>query len=127
MSIGTRVLETLNKKGLKQKDLALYLGTKPSTVNGWKEPNRNPSSELIVRICEYLDISYEYLLTGKENAATIVSSDDAEWLSLIHQLPANAQHEFRGEIKGYLKRLNEESTAADQLLLKKTGTETLGK
>lgn len=114
MTIGNRVLEILNAKGLKQKDLAFYLGTKPSTVNGWKESNRNPSSELIVRICEFLQISYEYLLTGKETSTTTVSSDDAEWLSLIHQLPPKAQHEFRGEIKGYLKRLNEESVAADE-------------
>lgn len=126
MSIGNRVLEILNQRGLKQKDLALYLGTKPSTVNGWKEPNRNPSSELIVRICEYLNISYEYLLTGKETIASIVSSEDAEWLSLIHQLPPTAQHEFRGEIKGYLKRLNEESIAGDKSL-RKTGTDNLGK
>ena len=73
MTIGNRVLELLNQKGLKQKDLASYLGTKPSTVNGWKEINRNPSSELIVRICEFLGVSYEYLLTGKESQ---LSSND---------------------------------------------------
>lgn len=116
MTIGNRVLEILSQKGLKQKDLALFLGTKPSTVNGWKEPNRNPSSDLIVRICEFLDVSYEYLLTGNETNRTTISYDDADWLSLIHQLPQEAQHEFRGEIKGYLRRLNEESVAADQQL-----------
>lgn len=123
MTIGNRVLEILNKKGLKQKDLAIYLGTKPSTVNGWKEPNRNPSSELIVRICEFLNVSYEYLLTGKEVSTPVISSsDDTEWLSLIHKLPPKAQHEFKGEIKGYLKRLNEESVAADKSF-RKTGTD----
>lgn len=112
MTIGNRVLDMLNQKGLKQKDLALYLGTKPSTVNGWKENNRNPSADLIVRICEFLGCSCEYLLTGKESQSTTISSADSEWLSLIHQLPAEAQCEFRGEIKGYLKRLNEEGVAA---------------
>lgn len=119
MTIGNRVLEILNQKNLKQKDLATYLGTKPSTVNGWKEQNRNPSSELIVRICEFLNVSYELLLTGKESsskASPFVSEEDAEWLSLIHQLPVEAQYEFRGEIKGYLKRFEEESVAADKKL-----------
>lgn len=127
MTIGNRVLALLNEKGLKQKDLADYLGTKPSTVNGWKETNRNPSSDLIVRICEFLNVTYEYILTGKENSIYSYQSDDAEWLSLIHQLPPEAQYEFRGELKGYLKRLNEESVAADSPSLKKTGTDKPGK
>lgn len=126
MTIGNRVLTLLHEKKLKQKDLAEYLGTKPSTVNGWKESNRNPSSDLIVRICEFLDVSYEFILTGTEkHTSTFISSDDAEWLSLIHQLPPEAQFEFRGELKGYLKCLYEKSVAADELL--PTGTDNLGK
>lgn len=126
MTIGNRVLALLNEKGIKQKDLADYLGTKPSTVNGWKESNRNPSSDLIVRICEFLNVSYEFILTGTEKITYPYSSEDGEWLSLIHQLPPEAQYEFRGELKGYLKRFKEESVAADDSL-KKTGTDKLGK
>ena len=43
------------------------------------------------------------------------STEDRQWLSLIHQLPAEIQLEFRGEIKGYLKRLKEETVAAEEL------------
>lgn len=114
MTIGNRVLELLALKGLRQSDLAEYLGTKPSTVNGWKESNRNPSSDLIVRICEFCGCSYEYLLTGKEGLPRDLSEDDAEWLSLLHRLPPEAQIEFRGELKGYLKRYQEKSVAADK-------------
>ncbi len=42
-------------------------------------------------------------------------------LSLIYQLPPEAQYEFRGELKGYIKRLNEESIAANEAL--PTGTD----
>lgn len=118
MTIGIRVLKTLEEKGLKQKDLANFLGTKPSTVNGWKQENRNPSSDLIIPICEFLKISCEYLLTGTDTISSKLSDEDAEWLDLIHKLPVEAQYEFRGEIKGYLKRINEESVAADKPLRK---------
>lgn len=114
MTIGNRVLDILKQKGLKQKDLAAYLGTKPSTINGWREPNRNPSSDLIVRICEFLNVSSEYLLTGKESCH-FLSNEDKEWLDLIHKLPIEAQYEFKGELKGYIKRLEEEPVAADEL------------
>lgn len=125
MTIGNRVLALLNEKGLKQKDLANYLGTKPSTVNGWKESNRNPSSDLIVRICEFLNVSYDYILTGSEKFTHTSSPEDAEWLSLIHRLPEKKRSEFKMRIEGYLE-CYEESVAADESL-KKTGTDNLGK
>ena len=74
----------------------------------------------------FLGIYEGFFMTINERISEILTShkeltEDDEWLSLIHQLPTEAQHEFRGEIKGYLKRLNEESVAADPPL-KKTGT-----
>lgn len=56
MRIGEKIHFLLNIKGLKQKDLAVFLNTKPSTINGWKEDNRNPTTEFIVPICEFFDI-----------------------------------------------------------------------
>jgi Predicted transcriptional regulators len=120
MTIGNRVLDILSKKHIKQKDLADFLDTKPSTVNGWKEPNRNPSSELIVRICDFLGVSYEYLLTGKESYIGSISPNDSEWLSLIHRLPEHKRNEFKSRIEGYLECYEEPT-------LDKTGTDSLGK
>ena len=126
MTIAERMFILLEKKNKKSVDLASILAVGTGQISTWKKRNTDPPAKYIPKICEFLDVSYEYLLTGKEAMADIVPSEDAEWLSLIHQLPANAQHEFRGEIKGYLKRLNEESITIDAPL-KKTGTETLGK
>lgn len=117
MTIGNRVLSTLDEKGLKQKDLALFLGTKPSTINGWSKENRNPSSDSIARICEFLGVSFEYLLTGVDTSHT-VSAEDEEWLSLIHRLPLKARQSFKDKIEGYLIRMEEESVAAEETPLK---------
>lgn len=126
MTIIERMFKVLEEKNRRSVDLASVLAVGTGQISTWKKRNTDPPARYIPKICEFLGVSYEYLLTGKEDIANMVSSDDAEWLSLIHQLPSNAQHEFRGEIKGYLKRLNEESIAADRQL-KKTGTQTLGK
>lgn len=153
MTIGNRVLSVLKERGLKQKDLAEFLGTGTSTVNGWKEPNRNPSSELILPICEFLGISTNYLLTGTDNGKSTpeLNANDKELLDLFRQLPE------RNQIKliGYVERMTEElfgetisphktskdnydwvdwdkiinekpSVAADESL-KKTGTDKQGK
>lgn len=124
MTINERISEILTShKELTQKNMAYSIGVASSTVNNWLKLGRSIPSEFIIPISEYLGIDSHYLLTGIPliNNTYSTNSEDDEWLSLIHQLPTEAQHEFRGEIKGYLKRLNEESVAADPPL-KKTGT-----
>ena len=66
MTIGERIHDILIKKRLKQIDLAVFLGTNSSTVIGWKK-GKTPSSDVIVPISEFLGVSVEYILTGKEN------------------------------------------------------------
>ena len=126
MSISERMFKLLEEKNKKSVDLAAVLDVGTGQISTWKKRNTDPPSKYISKICEFLDVSYEYLLTGKESSTSLTSTEDAEWLSLIHQLPTEAQHEFRGELKGYLKRLNEESVAADEPL-KKTGTTNFAK
>lgn len=99
MTIGERVLTTIAEKGLKQGDLAKHLGTKPSTISGWKQPNRNPSSEVIVPICEFLGVSEHFLLTGEEDTdqpariapAAFQGHIDPELLDLISQMSDREQ------------------------------------
>lgn len=121
MSISERMFKLLEEKNKKSVDLATTLNVGTGQISTWKKRNTDPPAKYISKICEFLEVSYEYLLTGKESFTSPTSTEDTEWLSLIHQLPNEAQYEFRGEIKGYIKRLNEESVAADETL-KKTGT-----
>ena len=46
--------------------LADYLQVSKSVVSTWKNRGTNPPAEYIERICEFLDISIEWLITGKE-------------------------------------------------------------
>ncbi|MDR1628942.1 MAG: helix-turn-helix domain-containing protein [Oscillospiraceae bacterium] len=75
MTIGERVHFLINaNKNLSASGLARHLKTKSSTISGWKEKNRNPSSDLIIPICEYLGCSAYFLLTGKEQSPARVQS-----------------------------------------------------
>lgn len=124
MTISERMFFILDRKNLKSVDLANLLDVGTGQISTWKKRNTDPPAKYIPLICEFLDVSYEYLLLGNDNEDPIISienaisHEDKEWLSLIHQLPPEAQYEFRGEIKGYLKHLNE-SVAADSVKLAK--------
>lgn len=122
-----RILSVIDESGMSDSSICKELSIGNGIIGKWRKGLQKPSTEAIVKIARYFHVSTDYLLLGNDSTPfNTLSLDDAEWLSLIHQLPPKAQYEFRGEIKGYLKCLNEESVAADEPL-KKTGTTNLAK
>ncbi len=117
----TRIIELMEKNHVTAKQLTSELELSNSSITEWKKGKGTPSTKAVIKIANYFGVSTDYLLMGVESQHASISSEDAKWLSLIHQLPCEAQYEFRGEIKGYLKRINEESVAADNP--QKTGTD----
>ena len=118
-----KLLAKQNDTNLKKLEVSAGFGN--GTIRRWD--NSPPSADKLLKIANLLNSSMDYLMTGQKNKSQNISDEDAEWLSLIHQLPLEAQYEFRGEIKGYLKCLGKESVAADSMPLRKTGSDSLGK
>ena len=113
MSIGERVLYLLKMQGKTQKELAEATGAGKSTVGQWKEPNRNPSSELIVPICRFLGVSVNYLLTGEDSESGSLSQIDQDLLHWIHILNEETQRDFLGQIRLYVKQHKEDWATTD--------------
>ena len=65
MSICERIFYILNEREIMAKDLADAIGVSKSVVSSWKTRGSNPPAELLVKICGFLNISLEYLLTGE--------------------------------------------------------------
>lgn len=100
MSTGARVLKTLSKQGKTMSDLANYLGTAPSTINGWKQKNRNPSSEIIIPICEFLNVSVMYILTGEPQYEDIPFEKTAN----VHKTKVNSSNVISDKINKLSER-----------------------
>ena len=59
--------------------LCRVLGLKTNATTTWKTRKTDPPSKYITRICEYLEIPIEYLLTGEmPEKEEMVSLDDRE-------------------------------------------------
>ena len=66
MEISQNLLKIIKEKKSTQKKLATHLNIATSTINNWIKLNRSIPAEQIIPICEFLEISPYYLLTGKE-------------------------------------------------------------
>ena len=102
MKIIERISYLLKDKGLSDAELCRVLKIGTSTMANWKTRGTDPPAKYIIPICEFLDVSCEFLLTGKEKKQ-MSSISDAEWLALIHKLPPETQRDFMGMMRIYIE------------------------
>lgn len=72
MNINERIFALLKEQNKTAKQLGEYIGVASSSISAWKNEGSFPSSKHIVPICEFLSISYSYLLTGKEDDEKVI-------------------------------------------------------
>lgn len=58
---GERLKYTRLDKHLTQKELAKMLNVTGNTVHSWETDKQEPSMAMILKICEVLDVSLEYM------------------------------------------------------------------
>lgn len=65
MTIGDRIREKREKKGLTQVELAEALGITKQAVNSWEKGTQNPSSVILRYVADELECTADYLV-GRE-------------------------------------------------------------
>lgn len=77
MTICERMFEIMEHKCITAYVLCQKTGLSNSTLSNWKTRNTDPPARFIVPICEVLNCSPNYLLTGTDKSAGINSRQDA--------------------------------------------------
>jgi len=71
-----RVESVLKERNLTQKELAESLNLRRPTLSDWKKNGAVPAGDICLRIAEYLNVSVEWLISGKESGL----SNEEKWL-----------------------------------------------
>ena len=66
MKFNERLRELRIEKGLKQKEVAEYLGMTAKGYAFYELGEREPSIETILKLCDYFDVTADYLLGRKD-------------------------------------------------------------
>lgn len=105
-----RILKLIERSGLSDAALCQELSFANGTIGKWRSGKQKPSLDAVAKIANYFHVSIDYLVTGAETDKRYPpyhNEEDAEWIELIHKLPREKQIEFRGELIGYLKALQD--------------------
>jgi transcriptional regulator with XRE-family HTH domain len=123
MSIGERIAQLRNERGLRQPDLAKKLNIGTSTLGMWETNKRKPNPEAITQLAEYFDVSTDYLLgvTNKRHYYELTSKDKQEIETQIQNMISGMDSD---ESLSFFKD-GPELTAEDKRLLQASLRQTL--
>lgn len=96
-----------SNKNLTQSGLASYLGKSNSTLSQWLSEDRPIPADCIIPICEYLNISIMWLLTGSDYKNDLITDErkyekDQILLQHFHNLPDPIKERVIGYVEGHL-------------------------
>lgn len=117
MSINERLFRILEEKNMKMVDISNKLEISKSVVSTWKKRGTNPPAEYIERICELLDISIEYLITGKDNSE--LSKEEKELLKAYRKAEPAIQHATKKLLD--IPEITSKRTQGEELSSSRTG------
>lgn len=82
MNIIERILFLAKDKNLKEADIARAIGKGTSQITNWKMRGTTPPAELLPTISQLLNVSLEYLITGREHIepGTVLPNNEQQLL-----------------------------------------------
>ncbi len=89
-----RILITAEEKHIKQADIAKAIGKGTSQITNWKNRNSDPPIEHLPAIAKLLNVSVEWLITGKESVTPslpILQEDKQRLLDFYDQCSSEGQ------------------------------------
>ena len=99
----TRIKELRLSKNLTQTALAVIIGCSQNTISRIELEETIPSSEVLIELSDYFNVSIDYLVYGKEiNSIQDNLSEDEKRLLNMYSLLTDIE---KGEILGELKTI----------------------
>ncbi len=98
-----RILSTMDEKGVNQQDVTKHLGLGNGAFTRWKYNNGKSYLQYLSRIAEYLGVSREYLLSGKEEILENekLSKNEQKLIETFRSLKKIEQEMFLRQLIGF--------------------------
>lgn len=96
----------LDEKGLKNSDVSRGTGISNMTLSDWKHGKTTPKTDTMQKIGDFLEVSVDYLMTGKEPEYTIEMAETDVALTNMEK-----------RMKEYALKMNKLSHSEQELIM----------
>ncbi len=81
-----RIISTMKSNGVRQKDLMENIGVASQVFASWKYDNGKSYMNYIDKIANYLNVTPEFLIHGKQTNDIVYTEEDKELIKNFHRL-----------------------------------------
>lgn len=103
IEIGERLKIAIKQSKYSQKELSAILQISEDSITRYIKQKQSPKIDTLLEICNVLNISIIWLLTGEENKTTSLTPNEQELLTLFKELPEREQIKVIGIVEDRLK------------------------
>ncbi|MNM71287.1 transcriptional repressor DicA [compost metagenome] len=82
LSIYERIELLIKNAGMTKKAFCLELGISTGNLGDWKRGKSTPSTNKLIEIAAFFDVSLDWLMTGREKQAELVQDQRTEYVSI---------------------------------------------
>lgn len=110
-----RIYQLFDEKDKKAYELCDKLNIRASTMSTWKARTNDPPAKYMKAIADFFGVSLDYLMTGQDAPVRkTITPEEEQLLELYRALPENRKYEFVGEIKGFLRAIEDKQKYLDK-------------
>ena len=111
-----RINELAKKMGVSISAVEKNVGLSNGIIGKWRK--QSPSCDKLKLVADYLNVSIDYLLTGKENQSNVLNDDEQELLENYGKLTDTDKEEVSVRAKELANGTDSEEDSDKQRLLK---------
>lgn len=112
MNFIDRLELVLKQKNITKTELANKLNIRWPTLSEWAKNGSIPAADIALKIADYLNVSLEWLITGKEKENTI-TMEQKELLELCAKLTPEQSATIKTVIETMAKKMPPEGIVSD--------------
>lgn len=93
-SIGEKIKELREEKGIQAKDIADYLGVTQSAMSNYEKGKRSIDTDTLVKIAKYLNVTTDFLLLNTDPAEIKLNDREKRLLESFNNLSKEKQEAY---------------------------------
>jgi transcriptional regulator with XRE-family HTH domain len=92
--LGERIKQSIKNSSYNQKEISALLRISEDSLTRYTQEKQSPKAETLIKLCELLNVSINWLLTGEEEEK--LNKNEKELLNAFRKLPEREQIKLIG-------------------------------